>query len=105
MTMTGTITAQIVIRNRPGTMIRSSPIVIAMPARMEARATDPRYGVAADTVSPIDMSTRPSRTSCTALTKVACRRKAATISTRLPRSTPMVPPMRARMAAMTAAIR
>ena len=42
MTMTGTITAQMVIRYRPGTMTRSSPIVIAMPARMEARATDAR---------------------------------------------------------------
>ena len=41
MTMTGTITAQIVIRYRPGAMIRMSPIVIAIPAMMEARATDP----------------------------------------------------------------
>jgi len=41
-TMTGTITAQIVIRNRPGTMSRISPMVIAMPARIEAPATRPR---------------------------------------------------------------
>jgi hypothetical protein len=73
-TMTGTITAQIVIRNRPGTMIRTSPTVIAMPARIEAPMTGARKGVAARTVSPMDMSTRPSRTSCTALTRVACSR-------------------------------
>jgi hypothetical protein len=40
MTMTGMITAQIVISHRPGTMTRMSPIVIAMPARIEAAATD-----------------------------------------------------------------
>jgi len=105
MTMTGTITAQIVIRYRPGTMTRISPTVIAMPARMEASATDPMYGVAADTVSPMDMSTRPSRTSCTALTSAACSKKAATISTRAPSSAPMVPPASASSAAMTAATR
>jgi hypothetical protein len=41
-TMTGTITAQIVIRYRPGTMIRISPMVMAIPARIEAPATDAR---------------------------------------------------------------
>jgi hypothetical protein len=39
ITMTGMITAQIVISHRPGTMIRMRPIVIAMPARMDAPAT------------------------------------------------------------------
>lgn len=105
MTMTGTITAQMVIRYRPGAMTRMSPIVIAIPAMMEARATDPMYGMAADTVSPMDMSTRPSRTSCTALTSVACSRKAATISTREPSTAPMVPPASAKSAAITAATR
>ena len=38
-TITGMITAQIVIRKRPGTMRRMSPIVIASPARMPATAT------------------------------------------------------------------
>lgn len=39
MTMTGMITAQMVIRYRPGAMSRMSPIVIAMPARIDAPAT------------------------------------------------------------------
>ena len=104
MTMTGTITAQMVIRYRPGTMIRASPIVMAMPARIEAPATAHRYGVAADTVSPMDRSTRPSRTSCTALTSVACSRKAAMICTSAPSATPTLPAS-ARSAAMTAAAR
>ena len=91
MTMTGTITAQMVIKYSPGTMTRASPITIAMPARIEARATAPMYGVAARTVSPMDMSTRPSRTSCTALTRVAWSRKAATILTTAPSSAPKVP--------------
>jgi hypothetical protein len=104
-TMTGMITAQMVIRYRPGTMIRISPIVMAMPARIEAPATAQKYGVAARTVSPRDRSARPSRTSCTALTSVACNRNAATISTREPSSAPMVPPASARSAAMTAAAR
>jgi len=50
MMMTGTITAQMVIRNRPGTMSSSSPIVIAMPARIEAPATDAINGRASFTV-------------------------------------------------------
>ena len=87
-TMTGTITAQMVIRYRPGTMSRTSPKVMAMPARIEAPATAQRYGVAARTVSPRDRSTRPSRTSCTAFTSVACNRKAAKISTREPSRAP-----------------
>ena len=91
ITMTGTITAQIVIRYKPGAMIRASPITIAMPARTEATMTRPRYGTTADTVSPIDMSTRPSRTSCTALTSVACSKKAATMLTREPSRSPKVP--------------
>jgi len=104
-TMTGTITAQMVIRYRPGTMSRNSPMAIAMPARIEAPATAPRYGVAARTVSPRDRSARPSRTSCTALTSVACSRKAATISTREPSTAPTVVPPSAKSAAMTAATR
>jgi hypothetical protein len=74
MTMTGTITAQMVIRNRPGTMTRTSPIVIAMPARIDAPNTGQKYGRAWFTVSLIDRSARPSRTSCTALTSVASSR-------------------------------
>ena len=72
--MTGTMTAQIVIRNRPGTMIRMSPIVMAMPARIEAPATGATDGTAADSVSPTDRSVRPSRMSWTALTSAACTR-------------------------------
>ncbi len=105
MTMTGTITAQIVIRNRPGTMIRMRPIVIAMPARIDAIATGPMEGVAADTVWPKDRSARPSRTSCTALTSAAWSRKAATNSTMEPRKTPKMPPISARSPATTAAAR
>ncbi len=105
MTMTGTITAQMVIRNRPGTMIRSSPIVIARPARIEAPATAPRYGRAWFTVWLMDRSARPSRTSCTALTSVACRTKAATTDTKEPSRIPMVPPASASSAVMIAAIR
>ena len=104
MTITGMITAQIVIRIRPGTMIRMSPIVIAMPARIDAPATGPMYGVAARTVSPRFMSTRPSRTSCTALTRAACSRNAATSSTMVPSSDPMTPASES-SAAMIAAIR
>src|ERR1022692_1470625 len=52
MTMAGTITAQMVRRNRPGTMRSSSPIPIPKPARIDAPATRPTYRVAADTVSP-----------------------------------------------------
>jgi hypothetical protein len=103
--MTGTITAQMVIRYRPGTMSRARPMAMAMPAGSEARKTDQMYGVAADIVAPMDRSARPSRTSCTALTSVACSRKAAMISTRDPRKTPMLPPASARSAAMTAAPR
>jgi len=104
-TMTGMITAQMVIRYRPGTMIRISPIVMAMPARIEAPATAQKYGVAARTVSPIDRSARPSRTSCTALTSVACNRNAAKIPTREPSTAPTVVPPSAKSAAMTAATR
>ncbi len=104
MTMTGTITAQMVIRNRPGTISRNNPIEIAIAARIDAPATGPRYGRAADTVSLMDMSARPSRTSCTALTSVACSRKAATTDTTKPSPKPTLP-VSARSAAMTAAIR
>jgi len=104
-TMTGTITAQMVIRYRPGTMIRISPMVIAMPARIEAPATAQKYGVAARTVSPMDRSARPSRTSCTALTSVACNRNAAKIPTREPSTAPTVVPPSEKSAAMTAAAR
>jgi hypothetical protein len=93
-----------VIRYRPGTMSRDSPIPMAIPARNEAAKTDQMYGVAADTVSPMDRSARPSRTSCTALTSAACNRKAATISTTRPRKAPTVPTS-ARSAEMTAAAR
>ena len=103
MTMTGMITAQIVISHRPGTMIRMSPIVIAMPARMDAAATDQMYGVAADTVSLIDRSARPSRTSWTALTSVACSRKAANSSTMEPSSDPKTPASESKPATMAAA--
>ena len=86
-------------------MIRISPMVMAMPARIEAPATGRMKGVAARTVSLMDRSTRPSRTSCTALTSVACSRKAATIPTREPSSAPTKLPVSARRAAMIAAAR
>ena len=48
MTMTGTITAQMVIRNRPGTISRSSPIVIAIAGQDRGPGDGPMYGRAAD---------------------------------------------------------
>ena len=105
MMMTGTITAQMVIRNRPGTMISSSPIVIARPARIEAPATGARNGRASFTVCLMDRSAWPSRTSCTALTSVACSTKAATTDTKEPSRIPMLPPARASNAVMIAATR
>ena len=56
MMMTGTITAQMVIRNSPGAMSRSSPIVIAIPARIDAPATEAMNGRASFTVCPMDRS-------------------------------------------------
>jgi hypothetical protein len=86
-------------------MIRISPMVMAMPARIDAPATDRMYGAAARMVSPMDRSTRPSRTSCTALTSVACSRKAATMLTREPSTAPTRLPVSASRAAMIAAAR
>jgi hypothetical protein len=48
--MTGTIKHQIVIRNKPGMMMSTRPIAIAIEARIDAIATEPRKGAAAQTV-------------------------------------------------------
>ena len=67
-TMDGAMTDQIVSRIRPGTMIRTNPIAIAMPARMPFRMSVPTYGAACEKSSPTVKSLRPSRTSWTSFT-------------------------------------
>ena len=51
MTTTGMMTAQMVIRNRPGTMSRSSPMEMAKPASRPTTVTGRSTGTAAPTVS------------------------------------------------------
>ena len=53
----------------------------------------------------MDRSAWPSRTSCTALTSVACSTKAATTDTKEPSRIPMLPPASASNAVMIAATR
>jgi hypothetical protein len=72
--MAGTMSAQNVIMMSPGTISRTSPIVIRMPAMIDAAVTGPSDGSAAVIVLPTDRSTRPSRMSCTDVTSAAWTR-------------------------------
>jgi hypothetical protein len=92
ITMTGTITAQMVIRYRPGAISKASPIVMAMPARIDAAATGRIDGAAAGKISRSDRFARPSRMSWTALTSAAWTRNAASRLMMEPSSVTSSPP-------------
>ena len=105
ITMHGTIIDQNVSRISPGTMISASPIAIPILARIEAIATEPTYGRATRTVWPKSRSTRPSRTSCTALTSAACNRNMPNRLNSSPRKAPHDPAARDSSAVTTATTR
>ena len=65
-TITGAITAQIVSRNRPGTISRMSPSAMPRPARSPATSSGTIDGETRENTSPSDASKVPSRASCTA---------------------------------------
>ena len=78
---------------------------MAMLARIDASATEPTNGSAADTVSPRLRSTRPSRTSWTAFTSAACSRKTAKMVKISPMKAPMEPAAQLSSALMAAITR
>ena len=105
ITISGMISDQNVSRIRPGTMIRMNPIPMPMLARMEATATEPMNGIAAERVARRSRSTRPSRTSCTASTSADCSRNMANSVKISPMNAPAVPSPQLSSALMTAITR
>ncbi|HXT90437.1 MAG TPA: hypothetical protein VN714_14390 [Trebonia sp.] len=86
-------------------MRRNRPTAMPMLARIDATATAPTNGMAAEMVPRKSRSTRPSRTSCTAVTSAACSRNMPTRLMTQPTITPKPPSAQLSSALMMAMTR